>query len=363
MLELLAVVGLVVGTSAACSLFEAVLYSVPASRVEALDRAKRPSGRILKRMRQRVDRPIAAVLSLNTIANTGGGALAGALAAGVFGTGIWVFSIAFTAAILLFSEVLPKTVGVVYSRALAPFVARPLAWLVVLFGPLIALTRLATRVVRSESREPRISDDELLTMVGLGLRSGDFQPHEARVIQNVLALERRTVSEVMTPRPVVFTLAASLTVREAAAMTELDKHSRVPVHARDPEELIGVVHKVDILKAVAGDRFETTLDAVMRPLNFVVAAAPLDRVLRTFLARRQHMLAVIDEFGGFAGIATLEDVLEELIGREIVDEFDAVTDMRAFARRQAAAHRDDGVGGGAGDGPSPPGALGPPWRS
>ena len=114
MLELLVVVGLVVGTSAACSLFEAVLYSVPASRIEALDRAKRPSGRILKEMRQKVDRPIAAVLSLNTIANTGGGALAGALAAGVFGASrIWVFSVAFTLAILLFSEVLPKTVGVV----------------------------------------------------------------------------------------------------------------------------------------------------------------------------------------------------------------------------------------------------------
>ena len=201
MLELLVVVGLVIGTSAACSLFEAVLYSVPASRVEALDRAKRPSGRILKQMRHKVDRPIAAVLSLNTIANTGGGALAGALAAGVLGTArIWVFSVAFTLAILLFSEVLPKTVGVVYSRTLAPFVARPLAWLVAIFRPLIALTQLATRVIRSEFQEHRISDDELLTMVRLGLRSGDFQPHEARVIQNVLALERRTVSEVMTTR-------------------------------------------------------------------------------------------------------------------------------------------------------------------
>ena len=224
MLELLVVVGLVIGTSAACSLFEAVLYSVPASRIEDLDRAKRPSGRILRQMRKRVDRPIAAVLSLNTIANTGGGALAGALAAGIFGAArIWVFSVVFTLAILLFSEVLPKTVGVVYSRGLAPFVARPLAWLVALFGPLIALTQLATRVFRSESREDRVSDDELLTMVRLGLRSGDFQPHEARVIQNVLDLERRTVSEVMTPRPVAFTLGASLTVREAAAMTELDK--------------------------------------------------------------------------------------------------------------------------------------------
>lgn len=342
MLELLVVVGLVIGTSAACSLFEAVLYSVPASRIEALDRAKRPSGRILKQMRHKVDRPIAAVLSLNTIANTGGGALAGALAAGVLGTArIWVFSVAFTLAILLFSEVLPKTVGVVYSRTLAPFVARPLAWLVAVFRPLIALTQLATRVIRSEFQEQRISDDELLTMVRLGLRSGDFQPHEARVIQNVLALERRTVSEVMTPRPVVFTLGASVTVRAAAAMPELGEHSRIPVYAQDPEELVGVVHKVDVLKAVAEDRFETTLETMMRPISLVVAAAPLDRVLRTFLARRRHMLAVIDEFGGFAGIVTLEDVLEELIGREIVDEFDQITDLRAFARRRrpAAARR------------------------
>lgn len=335
MLELLVVVGLVVGTSAACSLFEAVLYSVPASRIEALDGANRPSGRILKEMRQRVDRPIAAVLSLNTIANTGGGALAGALAAGVFGASrIWVFSVVFTLAILLFSEVLPKTVGVVYARALAPLVARPLAWLVAFFRPLIALTQLATRAVRSESQEDRISDEELLTMVRLGLRSGDFRPHEARVIQNVLALERRTVSEIMTPRPVVFILGAAVTVRDAAAMAEMDEYSRIPVYASDPEELVGVVHKVDILKAVAEDRFETTLEKMMRPINFVVAAAPLDQVLRTFLARRGHMLAVIDEFGGFAGIVTLEDVLEELIGREIVDEFDQVTDLRAFARRR-----------------------------
>ena len=338
MLELFVVVGLVVGTSAACSLFEAVLYSVPASRIEALDRAKRPSGRILKQMRQQVDRPIAAVLSLNTIANTGGGALAGALAAGAFGTArIWVFSLVFTLAILLFSEVLPKTIGVVYSRALAPIVARPLAWLVALFRPLVALTQVATRVIRADSEQHRISDDELLTMVGLGLRSGDFQPHEARVIENVLALERRTVSEIMTPRPVVFLLPASATVRDAAEMAELDEYSRVPVYEKEPEELVGVVHKVDILKAVAEDRFQTTLETLMRPIDFVVAAAPLDRVLRTFLARRRHMLAVIDEFGGLAGIVTLEDVLEELIGREIVDEFDQVTDLRAFARRRRLA--------------------------
>ncbi len=336
MVETVVIVALVLGTSATCSLFEAVLYSVPVSRIEQLERDGRPSGRILKQMRQQVDRPIAAILSLNTIANTGGGAVAGALAATAYGQDrIWIFSLAFTLAILFVSEVLPKTVGVVHARALAPAIARPLAWLVWLFRPLVALTQLATRMIRRGIPNEGVSDEELLTMVRLGLRSGDFRPHEARVIRNVLRLEDRTVGDVMTPRPVVFTLAAAVTVRNAAALEGLDKHSRVPVHTVDqPDDLIGVVYKVDILKAVARDAFATPVESLMRPIHFVVAASSLDEVLTTFLDRREHMLAVIDEFGGFAGIVTLEDVLEELIGREIVDEFDQVADLRAFARRQ-----------------------------
>ena len=240
MAELLVVVGLVLVTSAACSLFEAVLYSVPASRIETLDRAGRPSGRILKRMRRHVDQPIAAVLSLNTIANTGGGAVAGALAGSLFGAagaGVPTFSVAFTLAILLFSEVIPKTVGVVYARGLAPLVARPLQVLVLVFRPLVAVTQLATRMVWSGQHEPRMSDDELLTLVRLGLGSGDLRIDEARVIRNVLSLEKRTAADVMTPRPVVFTLAASVTAQEAAALPELERFSRVPVcDADDPEE-------------------------------------------------------------------------------------------------------------------------------
>ena len=334
MLELLIVITAVLVTSATCSLFEAVLYSVPASRIEALVRAGRPAGHMLKEMRRHVDRPIAAVLSLNTIANTGGGAIAGALAAQVFGGHFWIFSLVFTLAILLFSEVLPKTVGVVYARGLAPLIALPLTWVVSLFRPLIALTQQLTKLVWSGHQEQRISDDELLTMVGLGLRSGDLQLHEAQVIRNVLSLERRTAADVMTPRPVVLTLAAGTTVQDAAQVSELEKYSRVPVYDGDPEELIGVVHKVDILKAVANDRFDTTLSTLMRSIHFVIETMPLDRLLRAFLERRQHVVAVIDEFGGFAGIVTLEDVLEELIGSEIVDEFDQVVDQRAFAKQR-----------------------------
>ena len=335
MIELIVVVALVLVISAACSLFEAVLYSVPASRIEALERAGRPAGRLLKQMRRQVDQPIAAVLSLNTIANTGGGAIAGAMAASVLGASrIGYFSVAFTLAILLLSEVLPKTVGVVYARGLAPLIAHPLRALVVVFRPLVTLTQLATKLVWTGHHEQRISDDELLAMVGLGLRSGDLKPDEARVIRNVLSLETRTAAEVMTPRPVVFTMGADVTVREAAGQAELDKFSRVPVYDEDPEELVGIAHKVDILKAAANDEFGTTLAELMQPIHFVVDTAPLDQLLRTFLERRQHVVAVIDEFGGFEGIVTLEDVLEELIGREIVDEFDQVTDLRAFARRR-----------------------------
>ena len=342
MAELLVVVGLVLVTSAACSLFEAVLYSVPASRIETLDRAGRPSGRILKRMRRHVDQPIAAVLSLNTIANTGGGAMAGALAGSLFGAagpgGVPAFSVAFTLAILLFSEVVPKTVGVVYARGLAPLVARPLQVLVLVFRPLVAVTQLATRLVWSGQHEPRLSDDELLTMVRLGLGSGDLRIDEARVIRNVLSLEKRTAADVMTPRPVVFTLAASVTAQEAAALPELERFSRVPVHDDDdPEDLVGLVRKVDILTAVARDRFDATIASLMRPVQFVVDSAPLDRLLRTFLERRRHLAAVVDEFGGFAGIVTLEDLIEELLGQEIVDESDQDADLRALARRRRHA--------------------------
>ena len=343
MVELAVVVGLVVVTSAACSLFEAVLYAVPSVHVEALAQGGRASGRLLKELRRHVERPIAAILSLNTLANTGGVAIAGAIAVREFGAGrVVYFSVAFTLAILLFSEVLPKTVGVVYARALAPFIARPLQALVVIFHPFIILTQAVTKLVLAGHQEHTVSDEEVLTLVGSGLKSGVFKQDEARVIKNVLALEDRAARDVMTPRPVVFTLDSRTTVRQAASRDELHRYSRVPVYdAEDPEDLVGVARKADILTAMADDRFEVTLEDLMRPIHFAVDTVSLDQLLRTFLERRQHLVAVIDEFGGFAGIVTLEDVLEELIGKEIVDESDQVTDLRAYAheRREEVLRR------------------------
>ena len=335
MVELQLVVLLVLVTSAICSLFEAVLYSIPATFVEQLEQSGRPAGRILKQMKEQVDRPITAILSLNTISNTGGGALAGALAAGALGGGnVIYFSILFTLAILLFAEVVPKTIGVVYARPLAPLIARPMHLLVGAFQPLIGLVQIVTKLIRRGHKEQPVSDADLLTLVVSGLRSGTLNQDEARVIENVLSMDTRTVKQVMTPRPVVFTLSARTSAREAVSEDAIEKYSRIPVFGKDQDDLVGVVRTVDILTAMANDRFDVKMEEIKRPIHFVIDSTRLDDLLRTFLKRRQHLVAVIDEFGGVSGIVTLEDVLEELIGREIVDESDQVTDLRAYAQRR-----------------------------
>ena len=335
MLDLFVVVGLVVLTSSACSLFEAVLYSVPLSEIDALERAGRASGPILRSLRSQVDRPIAAILSLNTVANTGGAALAGAIASNVLGS-VWIgyFSALFTLAILLVSEIIPKTIGVIYARRLAGPIAKPLDLLVRIFAPIIWLSRGVTRLLASGRETERVSDEDLLLMVRRGLRSGDFKPHEADVISNVLSLEAKTASQIMTPRTVLFSLPASTDLADAAANERLLRHSRIPVYDEVPEDIVGIIYRRDILRAAAKDQFETTLEQLMRPVHFVVGSAKLDQLLRTFLEQRQHLMIVTDEFGSVSGIVTLEDVLEEILGREIVDEFDQVADLRAFARQQ-----------------------------
>ena len=349
MIELIIVVAAVILTSAMCSLFEAVLYSVPISHIETLAHENKTSGLILRRLRQTVDRPISAILSLNTISNTGGVSLAGFLfATAVMGekntgesfAGI-VFSIAMTFAILFLSELLPKTVGVVYSRPLSSMIARPLQLLVWIFTPFIVLSRLATRLVAKEQKEQDISDEELISLARLGRRSGALDPTEARVIQNILSLKSKTAHEVMTPRTVVFSLKDDLTVEEARNQRGIWSHSRIPVYEKDFEDIVGIVLRRDILAALTNDRGHRKLSDLMRPVHFVAESHSLDRILQMFLDRRQHLFTVIDEYGGLAGVLTLEDVLEEILGSEIVDESDRVDDLRELARRRRRQTLDD----------------------
>ncbi len=321
--------------------------SAPLSHIEKLAQEGNRSGQIFRRLRQNVDRPLSAILSLNTIANTGGAAFAGAAFLRWLGDEGEDLSAFFqgclTLSVLFFSEVIPKTVGAVFSRPLNVWIARPLQILVWVFAPLIGLCRLATRIVPRKDDQNDVSSDDILSLARLGARTGGIEADEARVIQNILSLKSKTAREIMTPRTVVFALAEDMTVGEARGQSGTWAHSRIPVYAEDFEDIVGIVMRRDILAALAQDREDVTLSTLMRPVHFVVESSALDGILDAFLEQRQHLFIVIDEYSGLAGVLTLEDVLEEILGKEIVDELDQVEDMRELARRrrQTAERRRD----------------------
>ena len=255
MTELVLAVSLAIGFSAMCSLFEAVLYAVPMGHVEAMAEAGKRTGRILRALRERVDRPIAAILSLNTIAHTVGAAWAGAAFMVLYGEEhLLLFSTVFTLAILLLSEVIPKTAGVVYCRGLAGPVARPLLAMVWVFRPLIWLTGQVTRLISRDQGFPGVSEEELLVMARLGRKEGAIDADEAAAIENILGLKEKTVRDIMTPRTVVFSLAVSSTLGQVRDSVQSLGHGRVPVYDADADDVVGTVHRQDLLAAMAEGR-------------------------------------------------------------------------------------------------------------
>lgn len=339
MFDLFIAAGLAVAISAFCSITEAVLYSVPWSHIEHLREEGKATGRLLYKLRADVEKPIAAVLTLNTIANTAGASIAGAAAARVYGSeALGIFAAIFTLAILIFSEILPKTMGVVYCRTLAPMLAKPLQVLVWTFLPVHWLTGFLARAVRpARSRGPQTTEADINAVASLTRRSGVIQPYEEQTIKNILTLDEKTVEEIMTPRTVVFSMSSSLGVEEASRLEDIFHYSRIPVYENgNHEDIVGLIYRRNVLEALAHGRGDATIGSMMRPVNFVQETLSLDRLLLRFLESRVHLLVVLDEYGGMAGVVSLEDVMEEILGKEIVDETDEVEDLRALAhaRRQ-----------------------------
>ena len=247
---------------------------------------------------------------------------------------LWFFTLAFTVIILIFTEIMPKTIGVVYSESIAPPLARPLGGLVWIFRPIITVMAVLSRAVSRKDSRPDHTEDDIRAIVSLTRRSGVIKPYEEKSIRNILALDSKTVERIMTPRTVVFSLNADMTVAEARSMYSDWPHSRVPVWDHDPEDVVGVVFRRQVLEALADDCDDLKLSDIMLPVRFVLETVTLDRLLVQFLGSRMHLCVVLDEYGGVAGVVTLEDVLEEILGSEIVDETDQVVDMRELARTQ-----------------------------
>lgn len=338
MLTLILAVSIAVLVSFFCSLAEAALYAVPWSAIESLRKQKRRSGILLYKMRVNVDKPIAAILTLNTLANTAGSTIAGAAFLAVYGPGsMAVFATVFTVIILAFGEIVPKTLGVAHSVAVARALARPITVMVKILTPVLWLTGLLTRLISPSSKTPQVSEDDIRAIASLSRQAGRIQPYEEKFVKNVLALDQKRVHDIMTPRTVVFSLPESLTVEEAYKDPRIWHFSRVPVYGDDNEDLVGLVERRALGQCYAADKKDLRLSDIMRPLHFVQESQTLDILLRELLKEKTHLFAALDEYGGLAGVVSLEDVLEEILGSEIIDESDNVADLRALARERRKA--------------------------
>lgn len=323
--------------SALCSIIEAVLYSVPVSHIEILIKEKKRSGLLLKKLRSNINQPITAILTLNTVAHTMGAAVAGAAAISVFGEDkLTLFSVVFTFIILIFSEILPKTAGVTYAKPLASLIALPLSWTVKLLKPITFICHAFTLLIPGAKNSELVSAEEILAITGLSRKSGEIDREQEGVIKNIIELAEKNVRHVMTPRTVTFTLDKDLSIKAARALRDKwNQHSRAPVYDKSPDNIIGIVLRKDVLLHAAERQEHKKLSTIVTPVHFVPETARLNTVMLDFFEKRQHLFCVVDEYGGFTGVISLEDIIEEIMGMEIMDESDHEQTMRQMARDQS----------------------------
>ena len=321
--------------SAACSVSEAALYAVRRTYVRQIAEQGSRAGTFLLRFKDNMEQPISAILIVNTVANTAGAAVAGAQAHVLFGDAalIW-FSLVFTLCVLFFSEIIPKIVGVAYSRPVSRAVAMPWAAGIAMLFPVIWLIEILARVLKPE-HSLSAPEEEVNQLAMISAEEGSIMPYEADLVRNVLHLDKVTTRDIMTPRPVVMKLPSDMTLREVSEKVEEFTHSRIPVYdCDDPETWKGVVFSRDILAGLARDQFDTNLETLCSPIYFVSEITAGNVLLKSFLKRRSHLFGVADEYGDITGIVTLEDVIESMLGEEIVDEVDVAVNMQDVAQRR-----------------------------
>ena len=324
------------GFSFLCSILEAVILSVTPSYVVAITKRRPRTGRLLAGFKRDAERPLAAILALNTIANTAGATGVGAQALVLFGsTSVGVVSALLTLLVLFLSEIIPKTIGATYWRALAPPATRVTQWLIYGMFPFVWAGGMLRRIIVQRGRRPaRVSKDELHAIADLGQQEGVVQDSESRVLRNVIRFGSLRVREIMTPRTVVVAFPEQTTVEEVLGDRLGPGFSRIPIHADNIDAVTGYVLKSDLLLSAADGRSDRKLAELKRKISLVPDTQPLRDLFTQFLDRREHIAVLVDQYGGMAGIVTMEDVVESLLGSEIVDESDVEIDMQKLARRR-----------------------------
>ena len=325
-------VALSIGVSFLCSILEAVLLSISPAYIASREAEAPEQAAKLKALKDDIDRPLAAILSLNTFAHTIGAAGAGAQAAYVFGD--WVittFSVILTLAVLILSEIIPKTIGATYWKSLSGFVATILPWLIWITWPFVKMSQGITYLMGGKG-EHTVSREEITAMADIGTQSGIVAEGESRILRNLFALDALTARDVMTPRTVIFALQRDRTVGEVMKDHPDIRFSRIPIYEERLDQIDGFVLKDDILLRAARDEDDVKLTDLKRKLSHVAEDLSLRPLFERMVSDGDHVALVSDEYGGTAGIVTMEDVVETLLGLEIVDEADHTDDLQAYAR-------------------------------
>ncbi len=319
-----------------CSIAEAVLLSITPAYIAGLRELRPDLAALLKRLKQdKVDQSLAAILTLNTIAHTVGAIGSGAKATVVFGSAWFgLFSAALTLTILFLSEIIPKTLGAVFWRELAGPTAVVVRALIVALYPLIWISERLTKLIAGRKNVHAFSRDEFIAMAGIGEAAGKIDEQESGIIRNLFRLKMLVAQDIMTPRTVIVGFRQDATVAEA--VTANPQCSRLLLYGTNLDQVTGFALKEDVLVLKAQGQDAVKLETVRRDILTVPGQMPLPGLLETFLNQRQHIALVVNEYGGTQGLVTLEDVVETLLGKEIVDELDTVEDMQAMARQQWA---------------------------
>ena len=337
MLILISVVIITLFISANCSLYEAVLYSARVSTLEAAREKKRTrnlAGQFIA-FKKRISEPIAAILILNTIANTAGATIAGMYATKVLGaSSIPLFSVIFTLSILFLAEIFPKTMGVVHWRTIWPMIIYPVRLMKFVLYPAIYITQKFSAFITKDHKFSTITEDEILALVHMSAREGQITQEESNMVRNIINLEEKKVRDIMTPRTIIFSLDANQTIGQAFEAIKGRGFSRMPVYEDHKENIIGYVMAQNINSAKALDQDQSLLRSIIRPIAHIPGSANCLSILTNFLKQRNHIAILVDEFGGVAGLVTLEDLIETVLGTEIVDETDQAVDWQIEAKKR-----------------------------
>jgi CBS domain containing-hemolysin-like protein len=318
-----------------CSVAEAVLLSItPSFIAELRDRSPTQAERLHQLKTVNIDRSLAAILTVNTIAHTVGAIGAGSKATAVFGDALFgVFSAVMTLLILFLSEIVPKTIGAVHWRRLTGFTDAYVRLLIFLMYPLIRVSELLTRIISHGQKVHVFSREEFIAMTDIGAQSGQIDERESKIIRNLFRFKALTAKDIMTPRTVMVALQADTTVAQAYELRDRIPFSRLPLYGRDKDEIVGFVLYEDILLAYLRNRQNDPVATLRRDLHAVPYTSPLTKLMDALMQRRQQIALVVGEFGETRGLVTMEDVVETLLGEEIMDEGDTVADMQVMARQ------------------------------